>query len=98
MIERYIDAAMMRARYDPLEDHEGYFGSIPGFSGLWAEGMTLDECRSDLRSALEGWLQVSLEQRLEIPALDGIEFGFSRSRTAGPLRFLAGTPPAHRDN
>jgi len=64
---------MAKASYKILDNNEGFFGSIPGFPGLWAEGTTLEECRQELQSALEGWLLLSLSQHMEIPIIEGLD-------------------------
>jgi predicted RNase H-like HicB family nuclease len=60
MFTEYVDKAMKLAQYEMLEDDEGYFGTIPGFQGLWASDQTLEGCREELRSVLEGWLILGL--------------------------------------
>jgi len=72
MITRYLDAAMRKAHIVYLEEDELYAGTIPGLQGVIAAGMTKDECRHELRGALEAWLLVSLRKNLPIPELDGI--------------------------
>ena len=61
MLTKYIEAAMKRAQYELIEDEERpYFGTIPGFKGLWANERTLDLCREELQSTLEDWLLIAL--------------------------------------
>ena len=57
MLTRYIQAAMRQAAYEILEDGS-FYGSIPGFPGLWANEATLEACREELQSALEDWILV----------------------------------------
>jgi predicted RNase H-like HicB family nuclease len=64
---------MSKAQYELLEDGEGYFGEIPGLDGLWANAQTLDECRVELKGALETWILVGVWLHHEIPVLDGID-------------------------
>jgi predicted RNase H-like HicB family nuclease len=59
MIKEYLDKAMHLATYEKLEDGS-YFGTIPGFQGLWGNAETLEACRDDLYGALEDWLILSL--------------------------------------
>ena len=33
-----------------------YFGSIPGFQGVWSNAPDVDAARQELREALEGWI------------------------------------------
>ena len=63
MLTKYIAAAMGHAKYELLEDGEGYFGTVPGLRGLWAQADTLAACREELRSALEDWLLFSLARQ-----------------------------------
>jgi predicted RNase H-like HicB family nuclease len=62
MLTEYIDKAMHLAEYEVIEDDGTYFGSIPDFQGLWANGKTLEECRDELKSTLEDWLILGLWQ------------------------------------
>lgn len=64
---------LARARYELLENGEGFYGSIPGFEGVWANAQTLEACREELQSALDDWLEFSLSRQLPIPCIDGID-------------------------
>jgi len=59
MLTKYIEAAMKKAHYELIEDGT-FWGNIPGFQGLWGNAPTLEECREDLRGALEVWLVLGL--------------------------------------
>ena len=59
MFNEYMAKAMRLAEYELIED-DTYFGSIPGFPGVWGNGKTLEECREDLYGSLEGWLLLGL--------------------------------------
>jgi len=72
MISQYLDAAMRRAHYEMIEDPEPFYGEFRVCQGVWATGKTLEECRETLLDTLEGWLVLSLQKGLPIPALDGI--------------------------
>lgn len=69
MIMDYIRAALESARYDKIEDDEPFFGEIPRLKGVWASGKTLEECRHNLESALEGWILVRIKKGLPIPTI-----------------------------
>ena len=43
MVTKYLRAAMRGAKYELLEEG-GYYGSIPGFEGVWADAVSLQEC------------------------------------------------------
>ena len=73
MLNKYISAALRHAHYEMLESNEGFYGSIPGIEGVWAQATTLEECREELSSALEDWLLFSLSRHQPIPELDGID-------------------------
>ena len=55
MLTEYFEAAMKKARYEILTDDKSFYGSIPGFQGVWANGPTLEGCRAELRETLEDW-------------------------------------------
>jgi predicted RNase H-like HicB family nuclease len=69
MIQAYIDAAMVRARYELIDDEEPYYGEVSELQGVWASGRTLEECRQNLVDAVDGWLLVRIARRMVIPAL-----------------------------
>jgi predicted RNase H-like HicB family nuclease len=73
VLSEYIAAAMRRAHYELMEDDEGFFGTIPSFEGVWGQAATLEECREELQSTLEGWLLLSLSRQMEIPVVEGID-------------------------
>lgn len=69
----YIQAAMHQAKYEILEDDGTFYGSIPGFQGVWANAPTLEACRDELQSALEDWIIFRLSKNLDLPVVAGIE-------------------------
>ena len=72
MFNEYVDKAIRKATYELIEDGT-YFGEIPGFDGVWGNGKTIEECRSDLIDSLEGWLILGLWDRDEaLPEVEGI--------------------------
>ena len=73
MLTAYIQAAMHRATYEILESNEGFYGEIPGLQGVWGNADTLEGCREELQSALEGWLLLGLRLGHTIPPIDGID-------------------------
>lgn len=72
MVTKYLRAAMRGAKYELLEEG-GWYGTIPGFDGVWADAVSLDECRDELEEVLEEWLLFSLSRQLPIPIVDGID-------------------------
>jgi len=71
MLTAYMRAAMGQARYEIVEDDGTFYGSIPAIPGVWANAGTLEACREELESVLEGWLLLSIADHSEIPEIDG---------------------------
>jgi len=72
MLTAYIEAVMKKAKYEIIKDEEPYYGEIPSIKGIWATGKTLEECRKNLKEALEDYIIISLEKHLSLPEIDGI--------------------------
>jgi predicted RNase H-like HicB family nuclease len=72
MVTKYLRTAMRGAKYELLEEG-GYYGSIPGFEGVWADAVSLEECRDELEEVLEEWLLFRMSRQLPVPVLDGID-------------------------
>lgn len=75
MIADYIEAALGRAEYKKLSDG-AWFVEVPGFEGVWANGQTVEACRSELIEVLEGWILLKVRDRDPLPDL-GIEIGIT---------------------
>ena len=71
MLTAYIRAAMRQARYEIVEDDGSFYGHIPAIPGVWANAKTLEACRDELESVLEGWVLVSVADRSPIPDIEG---------------------------
>ena len=71
MLTSYIRAAMRRARYEIVEDGGTFYGEIPAILGVWANAKTLEDCREELESVLEGWLLLSIADHSAIPEIEG---------------------------
>lgn len=81
MLTDYIDAAMRKARYKLLDRREGFFGEIPGFSGLWARDKSLQECHDELRAVLESWLIIKLRHNDDdLPVVNGLNLNPKNSK------------------
>jgi predicted RNase H-like HicB family nuclease len=63
---------MRGAKYELLEEG-GYYGSIPGLEGVWADAVSLEQCRDELEEVLEEWLLFRLSRQLAVPVVDGID-------------------------
>lgn len=73
MLTEYLRAAMKRARYEILSDDNTFYGEIPGFDGVYANGDTLEGCRDELEEVLEEWIFFRISRNLSLPVVDGIE-------------------------
>ena len=72
MLSDYIQAAMRHARYDILPEDGTFYGEIPECPGVWANAVTLEECRRELQEVLEDWLVVGFRRGHTLPVIDGI--------------------------
>jgi len=73
MLIEYVEEALRRARYEIIKDEEPFYGEIEDLKGVWATGKTLEECRSNLKDVVEGWILLSIKKGLPIPKLGGLE-------------------------
>ncbi len=60
MLTAYISAAMRQAHYEIVEEDHTFYGHIPETPGVWALADTLEACREELQSVLEGWILLGL--------------------------------------
>lgn len=77
MLSEYIEAALKRATYEILENGS-FYSEIPGLQGLYANALTLEACREELRESLEEWIVLGLQLGHTLPVLDGISLSFSK--------------------
>jgi predicted RNase H-like HicB family nuclease len=71
MFAEYIQAAMDKATYEIIDDREPFYGEVPELQGVWATGKTLEECRKELQSVIEGWIALKLRLGHPIPPIGG---------------------------
>jgi predicted RNase H-like HicB family nuclease len=71
MLTAYIQAAMRLARYEIVEDDGSFYVEIPPVPGVRANAKTLEACREELESVLEGWVLLSIADHSPIPDIDG---------------------------
>ena len=71
MLTTYIQSAMKHAKYEILKD-QTFYGEIVGFRGVYANADTLEMCREELQSALEGWIILGLRMGHPLPEVDGL--------------------------
>lgn len=76
MLTEFIAKRLGEARYKLLKDGT-YFGEIPSLQGVWANRKTLENCREELRSALEDWMLFKLKDGDTIP---GLRIGVDKRR------------------
>jgi len=70
MLLEYTQKALEKAEYKKLDDGT-WFAEIPGFEGVWANGNTIEECRTELLEVLEEWLILKLRDNDPIPEIEG---------------------------
>lgn len=78
MLTDYLQAAMRKAKYELLEDGEGYYGEIPGFRGVYSNADTLEDCRILLQEVLEEWVFLNIADRTPLPKVSGAKLKLSR--------------------
>ena len=76
MLSEFLSKKLREARYKLLKDGS-YFGEIHGLRGVWANAKNLEDCRQELRSALEDWIMFKLKDGDDIP---GLRIGIDRRR------------------
>ena len=67
----YIQSAMRHATYESL-DNQTFYGEIVGFQGVYANADTLEQCREELQSVLEGWVILGLRMNHPLPEVGGL--------------------------
>jgi predicted RNase H-like HicB family nuclease len=72
-VSEYCKEALKLAVVKNLGADEGYSAKIPGFAGLVVFASTRAEVIRELKSALEGWVELSLERGDGLPALHDLE-------------------------
>ena len=78
MLTNYLQAAMRKAKYELLDDGEGYYGEIPGFRGVYSNAKTLEGCRELLQEVLEEWVFLNIADRTPLPKVSGISLKTNR--------------------
>ena len=67
MIQDFITSNIAKARYEMIDNGKRFYAEIPLLRGVWAVGKTLEECRENLISSLEGWFVFRLRKGLPVP-------------------------------
>ena len=76
MLTAYIQAAMLRATYEWLEEEGVWYAEIPSLPGVWASAATREELPAELQSVLEGWIVLGLKMHDPLPVIDGVSLAF----------------------
>ncbi len=67
MIQDYITTQLNKASYEMIDGSKKFYAEVKTLRGVWATGKTLEECRLNLMTTIEGWLIVRLKKNLPIP-------------------------------
>jgi len=80
MLRDYLNAAMRHAHYEILPDDGSYYGEILDCRGVYANAASLEDCRTELASALEDWILFRVHKNLSLPVIDGLELSVSKEQ------------------
>ncbi len=69
---------MRRAKYEMIPDDGTFYGSIPGFQGVWANADNLEDCRNELSEVLEEWILLHLRDNDPLPEIEGRSLAVDR--------------------
>lgn len=72
-MEDYKAAALRLARFEKIDRGKTHYGEIPGFQGVWGSGATLAAAKRELAEVLNGWIELRLEDNLDLPAVNGVQ-------------------------
>lgn len=73
LFAKYMSLANRLAITSRIDDG-GYFAEIPGFFGLWGDGVDEVSAREDLSDALEDWLLLKIgDGDRDLPILGGVD-------------------------
>ncbi|MBP5972154.1 MAG: type II toxin-antitoxin system HicB family antitoxin [Brasilonema octagenarum HA4186-MV1] len=78
MLTKYIQTALLKAKYKILSDDGTFYGEIPEFQGVWANADSLEACREELVEVLEEWILLRVSRHLPLPVVDGIELSIKK--------------------
>ena len=67
MLQNYLSTYLHKAKYELIDGGAQFYAEIKDLRGVWATGKTLEECRENLMSTLEGWVIFRLRRNLPIP-------------------------------
>ena len=72
MIQDFIVSKLNRASYEMIDGGKRFYAEIKDLKGVWAEGKTLEECRTNLMTTIEGWIILRLKKNLPIPDFNSL--------------------------
>ena len=78
MLTKYIASAMVKAKYEILQEDSSYYGEIPGFEGVYANARDLETCRDELEEVLEEWLFFRISRNLPDPTVNGVKLKINK--------------------
>ncbi|MEK7585553.1 MAG: type II toxin-antitoxin system HicB family antitoxin [Patescibacteria group bacterium] len=78
MIQAYFESYLKKAQYEMIDGGKRFYAEIKELRGVWASGKTLEDCRQNLISSLEGWFILRLRKNLSVP-------NFRLPKTKSPL-------------
>lgn len=77
MLQKYIQNALKNSKYKMLEDGT-WFVEIPGFEGVWANSITVEDCRLELIEVLGEWLILKFKDNDPVPVVDGMDVNIKK--------------------
>ncbi len=77
MLIEYIKKAISKAEYKKLDDGS-WFGEIPGFEGVWANGENVEKTREELMEVLEEWLLLKIRDGDKIPEIEDVKIDITK--------------------
>ena len=78
MLNKYIQKALHKAKYEILSDDNTFYGEIPEFQGVYANAAMLEDCRDELAEVLEEWIFFRLSKNLPLPVIDGLQLSIQK--------------------
>jgi predicted RNase H-like HicB family nuclease len=66
MIQDYLTTNLNKANYELIDGGKRFYAEVKGLRGVWAVGKTLEECRINLMTTIEGWLILRSKRILPI--------------------------------
>ncbi len=77
MLTEYMQKALHLATYEILDDGS-FYAEVPELQGLYANALTLETCREELRQSLEEWIILGLQLGHDLPDLDGVSLNLKK--------------------